>query len=134
MPLHTQASAPGTGSFLPAAGLLLLTVVLTLALASPALARSKPHLKELDLDIRPGDVALQPRAPTAEPLTDAADIGQDLPIDPNAVAQTDQIERTELPRQRRSEGGDGSGEGSVLEQILQDHTIPLFRVRMNSPF
>lgn len=132
MKLPADASSPGIGTLVPAVGLLLLAAM-ALVLATPALARPKPDLKGLDLEVRPGDVKLKPRKPLLQALPEPKGPEAALPIDPNTMAQTDQVERTEIPRQRR-DGETGSGEGSVLEQILEDHTIPLFRLRMDSPF
>jgi hypothetical protein len=131
---HIHASAPTTGAHVCPAGLLpILTLTLSLILTGPALARPKPALKDLDLDVRTGDVKVQPRPPLAAPPPPVA-APSGPPIDPNALAQTDQVERGEIPNRRRGATGIDSGEGSVLEQLLEDHTIPLFRLKMDSPF
>jgi hypothetical protein len=131
MKRSTRPSAPETDLLAPTAGLLSLLMLMLVLAPGPAEARPKPHLKELDLDARPGDVKLQ-KKPWRVRLRDEAGFAGGLPIDPNALAQTDQMERSEIPK-RRGESGTSSGEGSVLEQLLEDHTIPLFRLRMDSP-
>ena len=47
------------------------------------------------------------------------------------VEEVDRVGRGEIPG-RLSAGS--SGDGGVLEDLLEDNTIPLFRVRVKPPF
>jgi hypothetical protein len=100
------------------------------AFAAPAAARPQPDLAELDLKVRPADVATPKRPNLAEPLAPLpAPIPATTPSD--VVEEVDRVGRGEIPS-RLSAGS--SGEGGVLEDLLEDNTIPLFRVRMKPPF
>ena len=46
------------------------------------------------------------------------------------VEEVDRVGRGEIPSRLSA----GSGGGGVLEELLEDNTIPLFRVRMKPPF
>jgi hypothetical protein len=100
------------------------------ALAAPAAARPQPDLAELDLRVRPADVAAPKRPKLAEPLAPvSAPPASAMP--PDVVEEVDRVGRGENPS--RLSGG-SSGDGGVLEELLEDNTIPLFRVRMKPPF
>jgi hypothetical protein len=100
------------------------------AAAAPAAARPQPNLAELDLRVRPADVAAPKRPKLAEPLAPASPPPTSAtPSD--VVEEVDRVGRGEIPS-RLSAGS--SGDGGVLEELLEDNTIPLFRVRMKPPF
>lgn len=110
-------------------------LVMTLALwAATAVARSAPDLERLDLTVRPSDVAAPPRAVAIEPLPPIA-APPEPPSDP--VGEIDKVGRTSIPRRGNSAlgplGSIGGEEGGMLQELLENKTIPLFRVRMKSP-
>jgi hypothetical protein len=103
--------------------------------AEPAFARSAP-IDQLDLTVRPTDLAApQHPVPALPPLTDAlANVTE--PVNP--VDEVDKVRPTVTPNRRPSAlgplGGLAGEQGGVLQELLEDKTIPLFRVRMESPF
>ena len=122
----------------PNLGLVLASSVLTMIVviwALPAVARSAPDLGQLDLTVRPADVAAPPRSILAEPLPPLAH----PPAGPmaNPVDEIDKVEPNPTPNRGPSLlgplGGLGGEEGGVLQELLENKTIPLFRVRMKSP-
>ena len=100
------------------------------ALPAPAAARPQPDLAELDLRVRPADVAAPKRPKLAEPLAPVSAPPASA-MRPDVVEEVDRVGRGEIPS--RLSGG-SSGDGGVLEELLEDNTIPLFRVRMKPPF
>jgi hypothetical protein len=52
------------------------------------------------------------------------------PVSANRTEEVDRVGRGEIPS-RLSAGS--SGDGGVLEDLLEDKTIPLFRVRVKPP-
>jgi hypothetical protein len=100
------------------------------AFAAPAAARPQPDLAELDLEVRPADVAAPKRPKLAEPAAPVSAPPASA-IAPNIVEEVDRVGRGEIPS-RLSAGS--SGDGGALEELLEDNTIPLFRVRMKPPF
>jgi hypothetical protein len=103
--------------------------------AVPASARSVPDLERLDLTVRPTDVAAPPRSALDEPPPPFADNPTEPPANP--VEEIDKVERNltpnRLPTTLGPLGGLGGEEGGVLQELLENKTIPLFRVRMKSP-
>ncbi len=102
--------------------------------AGPALARSAPDLSEMDLRLSPSDVAAAhpPRLPGG-PVAPRMH-GQSVP---EIVGEIDQVQRPETPN--RLEAGAGplgslSADEGMLKELLENKTIPLFRVRMAPPF
>ena len=102
--------------------------------AVPALARSAADLSGLDLRLNPSDVA-----PTPPPLLSRGPVaprthGQSVP---EIVGEVDQVKQAETPN-RRAAGtgplGDLTADEGLLKELLEDKTIPLFRVRMAPPF
>ena len=100
------------------------------AFAAPAAARSQPDLAELHLRIRPADVAAPKRPKLAEPL-EPLSAPPASAVPPDVVEEVDRVGRGEIPS--RLSAGSG-GDGGVLQELLEDNTIPLFRVRMKPPF
>jgi hypothetical protein len=100
------------------------------AFAAPAAARPQPNLAELDLKVRPADVAAPKRPKLAEPVAPVSAPPASA-VPPDVVEEVDRVGRGEIPS-RLSAGS--SGDGGVLEELLEDNTIPLFRVRMKPPF
>ena len=64
----------------------------------------------------------EPLAPASPPPTSATRS--------DVVEEVDRVGRGEIPSRLSA----GSGGGGVLEELLEDNTIPLFRVRMKPPF
>jgi hypothetical protein len=90
-------------------------------------------LSGLDLRLKPTDVAPPPPPPyrsvTGAPST------EELATD--AAGTLDQAPQTQTPNRRRA--GSGSldtfaGDDELLKQLLEDKTIPLFRIRVEPPF
>jgi hypothetical protein len=107
-----------------------LTALFWAAFAAPTAARPQPDLAELDLRVRPADVAAPKRPKLAEPLAPVpAPPATATPSD--VVEEVDRVGRGEIPS--RLSAGSG-GDGGVLEELLEDNTIPLFRVRVKPPF
>ena len=101
----------------------------------PASARPAP-IDQLDLTVRPTDVAAAKNPlPTLAPVTDAS-AGLDTVASP--VDEVDKVRPTVTPNRRTTTLGPlgtlGGEEGGVLQELLENKTIPLFRVRMESPF
>jgi hypothetical protein len=124
---YAQAGLPDQGnSRWRVARAVCLTALLWAALAAPATARPQPPLADLDLKVRPGDVKMPQSPALAEPLPATA-----RPAAPDLVEEVDRVERGDLPYRLSGRAGD---EGGILEDLLEDKTIPLFRVRMKPPF
>lgn len=112
----------------------LLIACATAVVATAAHGRSAPDLSELDLQLKPADVApppqpLQPREPT-DPRTR----GQSLP---EVVSEVDQVRQNPTPNRRTSGTGpldDLGGSDGLIQELLENKTIPLFRVRVAPPF
>jgi hypothetical protein len=106
----------------------------TIPLALPASARSAPDLSGLDLRLTPSDVA--PATPPRIPEGRVAPRMHDQSV-PEIVGEVDRVKQTETPN-RRVAGtgplGDLSIDEGVLEELLENKTIPLFRVRVAPPF
>ncbi len=100
----------------------------------PASARSAPKLSTLDLQLRPRDVA--------PPELLESGIG-DAPVSagsqnlPEVVGEVDQVQRAEPPKRHLSGWGpldSVTGDQGVLKDLLENKTIPLFRVTVEPPF
>jgi hypothetical protein len=124
---QAKARAPGRVGRRPFAACVLMALSWT-ALAAPAGARPQPDLAKLDLRVRPADVAAPKRPKSAEPLAPAPASTSATRSD--VVEEVDRVGRGEIPS-RLSAGS--SGDGDVLEDLLEDNTIPLFRVRVKPP-
>lgn len=116
--------------------LLLVGVVLVQALPAEAAKRPEAALEGMDLRIRPGDLRVPAVPLLLRPLaTQASEL---LPFElelPSVVEATDQVERTSIPNRRRGDdGAPVSGEGGILEDLLENNTIPLFRLTVEPPF
>jgi hypothetical protein len=126
--LHAKACALGqVGRHFSAACALM--ALCWAAFAAPAAARPQPELAELDLRVRPTDVPAPKRPKLAEPLAPAPASTSATRSD--VVEEVDRVGRGEIPS--RLSAGSG-GDGGVLEELLEDNTIPLFRVRVKPPF
>lgn len=109
----------------------LAALALGVALLPPqaAAARQKADAASLDLRLRPGDLRLPPLPSPRRPS------GEEPPLDqPRSAAETDRVERALIPQRHR--GGELFlvGDGGFLEELLEDSTIPLFRVTVEPPF
>lgn len=102
--------------------------------AGPVAARSAPDLAGMNLRLEPTDVVPpappeQPRVPVAANLH-----GQSVP---EIVGEVDKVRPAETPNRRAPGSGPlGNltvGEG-MLQEFLENKTIPLFRVRVAPPF
>lgn len=119
---------------LAAAALLVGSALAFRPLVPIAEAKPDPRLAGLDLRVRPGDVG--PGA--GPPLPDASALAPPpaAPFDtPEAVAEADRVPRAEIANRRR--GGNGppiGGDGGLLQELLENKTIPLFRVTVQPPF
>ena len=103
-----------------------------LALVAAASAHAVPKAGGLDLQLNSADVTPAPAPPfrsiTSGPTDETADA---------SVGAIDQAPVTASPNRRKP--GTGSlnslaGDDTLLKELLEDKTIPLFRVRMESPF
>jgi hypothetical protein len=104
------------------------------AVAPGAAAKPTRDLSTLDLRLAPGDVT--PTAPPTvpEPGSPRAPYAQNTP---EVVREVDQVRRTGTPNRRDSGSGPLgglAGDDGVLQELLEDKTIPLFRVRVEPPF
>ena len=90
---------------------------LVLAAAPVAQARSAASQPSLDLRLQPSDVRAQNV--------------------PETVGEIDRVKPNVTPN-RRDPGsgplGNLGGDGSMLQELLENKTIPLFRVRVTPPF
>ena len=102
--------------------------------ALPAAATSKPNLAGLNLQLNPTDVA-----PTPPPLITEARVPPKMHEQSTSeiVGDVDQVKQTETPN-RRAPGsgplGSLTADDGVLKELLENKTIPLFRVRVAPPF
>lgn len=126
MPNLATTRLVATATMLPCCAFLLL------AAPSQTQARPSPLPPNLDLRVQPGDV---------QPDTDDLPIGVQGVNDvggpfatPEAMAEADRMQRTEIPNRRRGPGAVQPGEGNFLQDLLQNKTIPLFRVTVEPPF
>ena len=125
---QAKARASGRVRRRPSAACVLMALSWT-ALAAAAGARpQQPDLAKLDLRVRSADVAAPKRPESAEPPAPAPASTSATRSD--VVEEVDRAGRGEIPS-RLSAGS--SGDGGVLEDLLEDHTIPLFRVRVKPP-
>lgn len=100
----------------------------------PADARPQPKPTRLDLSVRPAD--LRPMPATSLPVLDepegAVEASMLAPTDP--VTEIDQVRRTEIPDRRRAQSGLEFGDSNLIQELLENKTIPLFRVTVEPPF
>jgi hypothetical protein len=111
-----------------------LAAVLLAGTATPAVARQNFDMRDLDLDVRPGDVAAPKRPPFVAPAPARDTAGSGTPVLPEVFEEVDRVERQDIPNGRRgtplgSQAGDG-----FLEELIDGKTIPLFRVTVQPPF
>jgi hypothetical protein len=117
-----------------------LALVLT---AGASTARDMPQRKALDLRLRASDVKPTPPRPVPEmasqeeplPAWIAFVFGADRPeLDEYSLEMQDRMARGPIPNQaRESSGEDGIGSSSFLKDLLDNQTIPLFRVTVDPP-
>jgi hypothetical protein len=129
---HAAALLPDRGA--PRSLAPVLAAVLLATPAMPAAARQSFDMRELDLEVRPGDVAAPKRPPFANPLPAQDPAGSSTPVLPEITGEVDRVERHEIPNGPRgtplgSEAADG-----FLEELIEGKTIPLFRVTVKPPF
>lgn len=113
----------------------MLTCTAGLLLASPAvMARSASGQPALDLRLNPSDVR-----PTSVPQLPPIPVAPDVQAQnvPEIVGEVDRPKQNVTPNRRDPGSGPlgkiGGGEG-MLQDLLENKTIPLFRVRMAPPF
>ena len=97
-----------------------------LALTAADPSRAAQDLSGLDLRLKPADVAPSPPPPFRS-VTDAPSSDE---LETNDVATLDQAPQTETPNRRKTIAGDED----LLRQLLENKTIPLFRIRVEPPF
>ena len=107
---------------------------LVLAAAPVAQARSAASQPSLDLRLQPSDVRPSP-VPQLPEISAAPDVrAQNVP---ETVGEIDRVKPNVTPN-RRDPGsgplGNLGGDGSMLQELLENKTIPLFRVRVTPPF
>ena len=102
-----------------------------LAGSGPGAAATTRGMAGLDLRLRPGDVVLPPEAPAIEPAVPAPS-AQSVP---KVVGEVDRVTEPETPNRHAGTGplGELVGDG-LLKELLENKTIPLFRVRIEPPF
>jgi len=101
--------------------------------SGPGLAATTRGMARLDLRLRPGDVVLPPEAPLIEPAVPAPS-AQSVP---EVVGEVDRLTEPETPNRQvagRGPLGELVGEDGLLKELLENKTIPLFRVRVEPPF
>lgn len=111
-------------------------LALCLGMTTPSQARIPLELDQLDLAVRPADVA------PAKPALDAAippapAIAPSAETPPSPVDEVDKLAPSRLPNRKLDPStrfGELTGEtgGELLQEFLQRKTIPLFR--LNSTF
>ena len=106
------------------------------AVLAPAGAMAKPaaNLAGLDLRLEPSDVA-----PTPGPLVPEGPVTPQMHAQSTweIVGEVDRVQKTETPNRRDAGSGPlGSltAEEGLLEELLENKTIPLFRIRVAPPF
>ncbi len=123
---HPRARRRGVVALLVLGGGVLLTL--------PASARSAPDLAGLDLRLQPSDVVSA--LPPGLSDTPVPPRMHDQSV-PEIVSDVDRVAETPTPN-RRVAGTDALGDLSfgegVLQDLLENKTIPLFRVRVAPPF
>ena len=116
-----------------------LALVLT---AGASTARDMPQRKALDLRLRASDVKPTPPRPVPEmasqeeplPAWIAFVFGTDRPELDDSVEMQDRMARGPIPNQaRESAGEDEIGTSNFLKDLLDNQTIPLFRVTVDPP-
>lgn len=104
-------------------------------LAGPAGATQAQRLSGLDLRLGPKDVAPPAEAtPLPSAPEDADPQDQNLP---EIVGEIDQVQRSSAPQKRMPGAGpleNLSGSQGMLKELLENKTIPLFRVSVPPPF
>jgi hypothetical protein len=96
-------------------------------------ARPQRDLATVDLRVRPGDLKPAPRplVPYAAPELDE----EPVYALSEQVEATDRARRSEIPDRRREQNLlDIGSEGSLLEELLENQTIPIFWVTVEPPF
>ena len=91
-----------------------------------------PKAGGLDLRLDSTDVAPAPPPPFRSFTTGPADESAN-----GSVGAIDQAPVNETPNRRKAGTGtldNLAGDDELLKQLLEDKTIPLFRIRMQSPF
>ena len=104
-----------------------------LALTAADPSRAAQDLSGLDLRLEPADVAPSPPPPFRS-VTDAPSSDE---LETNDVATLDQAPQTETPNRRKTSAGSLetiAGDEDLLRQLLENKTIPLFRIRVEPPF
>jgi len=102
-------------------------------LAGPAVAKPASGLSGLDLRLSPNDVA-PPQPPVLPGSPEPSALHrQNIP---EIVGEIDQVQRSDAPQKRTVTGPleSLSGNQSVLKELLENRTIPLFRVSVPPPF
>ncbi len=135
MPQHRMVSA---GICRAGSALAWAPAVLALVLAiwsDPAVGRPAPDLERMDLTVRPADVAAPPKSVLDEALPPFVDATNEPAA--NQVDEVDKVRPNLTPNKGPSLLGPlgdlGGQEGGALQELLENKTIPLFRVRMKSP-
>jgi len=111
-------------------------LVAILGLLAPAVAEARQTTERaaIDLKVRPGDLR-RSAAPRPLPSVGAVPAGEPAEVDlRNPVEETDRVQRIETPNQRHGGNGIQLGGGGFLQELLEDRTIPLFRVTVEPPF
>lgn len=96
-------------------------------------ARPQRELATVDLRVRPSDLKPAPRplVPYAAPELDEEPA---LAL-ADQVEATDRVRRSEIPDRRREQNLLGIGsEGSLIQELLENQTIPIFWVTVEPPF
>ena len=104
-----------------------------LAGSGPGSAATTRGMAGLDLRLRPGDVVLPPpEAPAIEPALPAPSAQSVSEV----VGEVDRVTEPETPNRHAADTGplgELVGDG-LLKELLENKTIPLFRIRVEPPF
>ena len=106
--------------------------VATVMLLAAVPGHTVPRAGGLDLRLDSTDVAPAPPPPFRSFTTGPADEAAN-----GSVGALDQAPVNETPNRHKAGTGtleNLAGDDELLKQLLEDKTIPLFRIRMQSPF
>ena len=104
-----------------------------LAGSGPGSAATTRGMAGLDLRLRPGDVVLPPPEAPAIELAVPAPSAQSVS---EVVSEVDRVTEPETPNRHTTDTGplgELVGDG-LLKELLENKTIPLFRIRVEPPF
>lgn len=116
-------------------GLALAVLALVVVPAAASDARSKHDLTRVDLRVWPGDFKLAPVSRPLVPFVATAADEQAVFALSDRVEASDRVRDSEIPDRRREQNLLGIGaKGGLIEELLENQTIPLFWFTVEPPF